>query len=153
MTTLFERQQRIDNLLADVFTAWENCSIDPCPPEAKPILAKAFEGNLYKRKFRPLSKPPSWLGFKTGNQTDQKALAQCIANVLGSMWEWHRSGGGAWTGINASFRAKLLEEELAIPGFRDAIENFAILVLHLTGARFTAVKAWEKQLAGLAPKA
>lgn len=144
------REQKIDTTLDAVFALWKQCaSLDQPTDQERKILATAFVGNLKKRQFAMLRNPPSWQGYKRRDGTiDQQAFDRCLANVLGKMLQWHRSGGYLGTVFNSQWQGNMLGKELWIENLFDKIETFSILLLKANGIESSAVKAWERALHG-----
>lgn len=141
------RQEKIDSCWRRIMDAWRKTTLSPCPPEFESILKQAFDDNLYRKKYRLLRNPPSWKGYCRRDGTiDQVALAQCAANVLGKWLHWHRDrSANLGIAISAVWRAELVGKQLGFDGkqFADAIQTFALLLLHVHGIKSSSLDRWE----------
>lgn len=115
------RAEQIELVMSKVFDTFDSLvaagDVKNLLPGMKDILTQAFVANLYKSKFRLLSKAPSYQGWrKRDGSTCEESAAQSMTNVVGQQLRWHTSGGYLGTIINANCNAGSMCEAFGFIG-------------------------------------
>lgn len=142
-----DREAQIDKAFEKILSTWGEKSLPQPSEEAIPLLRKAFEGILYKKKLKFLANPPSWPGYKRSDGSiDRLSLEKCLSSVLGRWMQFHQGNGYRGAAMNADFSAKLLENEYQVEGLADNLGTLAMIIIYLRGRNLYAIENWKRAL-------